>query len=106
MWPKWKASAIFKLHIWFVNLMELITALLIISFPPDQIFPPDASTKQVYANVARGITLSTMEGINGTIFAYGQTSSGKTFTMRGAPSAPGIIQQAVDDIFAYIEKVW
>lgn len=41
----------------------------------------------------------------GTAFAYGQTSSGKTFTMNGSETDPGIIHRAVKDIFANIQKV-
>jgi centromeric protein E len=47
-----------------------------------------------------------MEGYHGTIFAYGQTSSGKTYTMKGeGKDNPGIIPLAVQDIFNYIDKV-
>lgn len=38
----------------------------------------------------------------GTVFAYGQTSSGKTHTMRGTPQEPGITLLAVQDIFNHI----
>lgn len=41
----------------------------------------------------------------GTAFAYGQTSSGKTFTMNGSETDPGVIPQAVKDVFAKIETV-
>ncbi|MCD9645892.1 Kinesin-like protein KIN-7N [Datura stramonium] len=44
-----------------------------------------------------------LEGFNGTAFAYGQTSSGKTFTMNGTQNDPGIIQRAVNEIFQKIE---
>jgi hypothetical protein len=37
----------------------------------------------IYNRVASGLVWSAMDGVNSTIFAYGQTSSGKTFTMRG-----------------------
>uniref|UniRef100_A0A8C0CNW5 Kinesin-like protein n=1 Tax=Balaenoptera musculus TaxID=9771 RepID=A0A8C0CNW5_BALMU len=46
-----------------------------------------------------------LEGYNGTIFAYGQTSSGKTHTMEGKlhdPEGMGIIPRIVQDIFNYI----
>ena len=33
------------------------------------------------------------------IFAYGQTSSGKTFTMKGSAKTPGLIPQALNEIF-------
>lgn len=42
---------------------------------------------------------------SGTAFAYGQTSSGKTFTMNGSETDAGVIPRAVRDIFATIEMV-
>jgi len=42
---------------------------------------------------------------SGTAFAYGQTSSGKTFTMNGCETDPGVIPRAVKDIFSNIETV-
>ena len=41
----------------------------------------------------------------GTVFAYGQTSSGKTHTMMGSNQSPGVIPLAVQDIFSYVRKV-
>jgi hypothetical protein len=41
----------------------------------------------------------------GTVFAYGQTSSGKTHTMAGSGTEPGIIPLAVQEIFQYIRDV-
>jgi centromeric protein E len=38
-------------------------------------------------------------GFNGTVFAYGQTSSGKTHTMRGDDAEPGLIPRAIDHVF-------
>ncbi len=43
--------------------------------------------------------------ITGTVFAYGQTNSGKTYTMRGSGNEPGIIPLAVHDLFRTIEEV-
>lgn len=45
-----------------------------------------------------------MEGYNGTVFAYGQTSSGKTYTMMGDQESPGVIPRAIEDVFAYIQE--
>ena len=45
-----------------------------------------------------------MEGFNAVIFAYGQTASGKTFTLTGSPSNPGIIPLSVTDLFAQIRR--
>lgn len=51
-------------------------------FQYDQIFPPDVTTRDIYDTVGRRIVDSTLKGINGTIFAYGQTSSGKVLSFR------------------------
>ncbi|KAH7849834.1 hypothetical protein Vadar_023611 [Vaccinium darrowii] len=64
----------------------------------DRVFGCDTSTKQVYEEGAKEVTLSVVSGINATIFAYGQTSSGKTYTMSG------ITEHTMADIFDYIDK--
>ena len=45
-----------------------------------------------------------MEGYHGTVFAYGMTGTGKTFSMQGTASSPGIIPLAITDIFSYIRE--
>ena len=45
-----------------------------------------------------------MQGINVTVFAYGQTSSGKTFTMRGNDRSLGLIPLSIHQVFDYIQK--
>ena len=49
---------------------------------------------------------SGVQGYNAAIIAYGQTGTGKTFTMEGAHSGPsrGIIPRAIEDVFMYIEN--
>ncbi|XP_052194797.1 kinesin-like protein KIN-7E [Diospyros lotus] len=64
----------------------------------DRVFSGDCSTRQVYEEGAKEIALSVVRGINSSIFAYGQTSSGKTYTMTG------ITELAVADIYDYIYK--
>ena len=53
--------------------------------------------------------MSALEGYNATIFAYGQTGTGKTFTMEGFKynlhdEQRGIIPRAIEDIFRYIQS--
>ncbi|KAL1833788.1 hypothetical protein ACET3Z_003439 [Daucus carota] len=64
----------------------------------DRIFGGDCSTRQVYDAGAKEIALSVVSGINSSIFAYGQTSSGKTHTMLG------ITEYTVSDIYDYIQR--
>ena len=68
-------------------------------------FDQDSTAEQVYDLCARNIINSAMEGRNGTIFCYGQTSSGKTHTMHGNPSCPGIVPRAISFIFDKIKNV-
>jgi len=46
-----------------------------------------------------------MEGYNGTVFAYGMTGTGKTFSMQGTATSLGVIPLAIADIFSYIRQV-
>ncbi|TYH34225.1 hypothetical protein ES332_D13G113500v1 [Gossypium tomentosum] len=64
----------------------------------DRVFRGDCLTKQVYEEGAKEVAVSVVNGINSTIFAYGQTSSGKTYTMTG------ITEYTVADIFDYINR--
>ncbi len=81
-------------------------------FTFDRTFGEDASNVDVYDNVAKGIVESVATGLNGTIFAYGQTSSGKTFTMQGSGSIEegyssgggGVVHMAANDIFAHVKN--
>ncbi|XP_024083598.1 kinesin heavy chain, partial [Cimex lectularius] len=71
----------------------------------DKVFKPNASQEKVYNEAAKSIVLDVLCGYNGTIFAYGQTSSGKTHTMEGVigdQMKQGIIPRIVNDIFNHI----
>ncbi|KAJ3016780.1 NADH-ubiquinone oxidoreductase chain 1 [Thoreauomyces humboldtii] len=63
-----------------------------------------SDNKDLYEDSAKSVVRASMEGINGTVFAYGQTASGKTYSMMGVDEQPGVIPQAVDDIFGYIRE--
>nr|CRK86360.1 CLUMA_CG000131, isoform A [Clunio marinus] len=71
----------------------------------DHIYDETRSTQELFNDLAKPIVSSSLKGINGTIFAYGQTSSGKTHTMMGSESSPGIIPLTVHEIFEQIENI-
>ncbi|XP_074659663.1 kinesin heavy chain-like isoform X3 [Tubulanus polymorphus] len=74
----------------------------------DKIIKPNATQEHVYNTVAKPIVADVLGGYNGTIFAYGQTSSGKTHTMEGVMGnheLQGIIPRIVQDIFSYIYQM-
>ncbi|XP_037305357.2 centromere-associated protein E [Pungitius pungitius] len=74
------------------------------SFVFDRVFTADETTNQLYQEIAKPLVVSTVKGYNGTIFAYGQTSSGKTFTMMGGDRIHGVIPLAVDEVFQTIRN--
>ncbi|XP_070359974.1 centromere-associated protein E-like isoform X5 [Equus asinus] len=74
------------------------------SFNFDRVFDSDESTKNVYEEIAVPIIDSAIQGYNGTVFAYGQTASGKTYTMMGSKDYLGVIPRAIHDIFQKIKK--
>lgn len=74
----------------------------------DKVFKPNATQEKVYNEAAKSIVSDVLAGYNGTIFAYGQTSSGKTHTMEGVlddPAKQGIIPRIVNDIFNHIYQM-
>ncbi|XP_075062105.1 kinesin-like protein KIF3A [Mixophyes fleayi] len=77
------------------------------TFTFDTVFGPDSKQLDVYNLTARPIIDSVLEGYNGTIFAYGQTGTGKTFTMEGVRAVPelrGIIPNSFAHVFGHIAK--
>lgn len=75
------------------------------SFTFDSVFDERSSQREIYDKAARPIVASAMEGYNGTIFAYGQTGTGKTHTMDGQPTpdGQGIIPNSFDHVFSVVE---
>lgn len=54
------------------------------NFNFDRTFDVNATQADVYTYAAKPVVDSVLEGFNGTVFAYGQTASGKTHTMEGS----------------------
>lgn len=75
-------------------------------FSFDNVFAPSHSVSNllVYQKACAQLVSSFLnEGYNGTLFAYGMTGSGKTYSMRGEEHDPGFVRLAIEDIFAKIE---
>lgn len=75
------------------------------AFTFDTVFDESVSQREVYDATARPIVESVLDGYNGTIFAYGQTGTGKTHTMEGAPTPElqGIIPNSFSHVFEAIQ---
>ncbi|KII69422.1 Kinesin heavy chain [Thelohanellus kitauei] len=74
----------------------------------DNVFPQTTEQITIYETSAKPLVSDLLNGYNATIFAYGQTSSGKTFTMEGVfdnVNKRGIIPRIIEDIFNYIYQM-
>ncbi|KAI9685642.1 MAG: hypothetical protein M1820_010762 [Bogoriella megaspora] len=70
----------------------------------DNVFTTHDQNAKVYDAAAKRLVRRVMEGYHGTVFAYGMTGTGKTFSMQGTATSPGVIPLAITDIFSYIRE--
>ena len=77
---------------------------LISESPSDNVFTSHDDNARVYDSSAKRLVRRVMEGYHGTVFAYGMTGTGKTFSMQGTASSPGVIPLAITDIFSFIRE--
>eukprot|EP00753_Platysulcus_tardus_P016950 PLAT6149.1.p1 GENE.PLAT6149.1~~PLAT6149.1.p1 ORF type:complete len:1776 (-),score=760.69 PLAT6149.1:5141-10468(-) len=71
----------------------------------DHVFGPATSNREVYAKLAYPLVESCLQGYNATLFAYGQTASGKTHTLMGEEGRePGVIELAIADLFDLVRE--
>lgn len=70
----------------------------------DSVYDWNSTQEEIYADIFHPIVDSVLQGFNGTIFAYGQTGTGKTFTMEGREENPGVIPRTFSDIFNHIAR--
>ena len=76
-------------------------------FTYDKVYPSETTQETIFEQVAKPLILSAFEGINGTLFCYGQTASGKTYTMEGLPAdnyLKGIIPRMMQLVFDTINS--
>lgn len=73
-------------------------------FKFDHVFQPHSSNDEVYDKVVKKLIESLMEGYNATVFAYGMTGSGKTYSMTGTNEEPGVIPLSIAEIFRKINS--
>lgn len=82
------------------------------TFSFDKVFGPGSKQKDLYDQVVDPIVKEALEGYNWTIFAYGQTGTGKTYTMEGEGGKTkngefhedvGVIPRAVEQLFDTLE---
>lgn len=77
------------------------------TFTFDAVYDANSKQRDLYDESVRPLIDSVLAGFNGTIFAYGQTGTGKTYTMQGVwmdPEKRGVIPNAFDHIFTHISR--
>ncbi|NXW42526.1 KIF3B protein, partial [Nyctiprogne leucopyga] len=77
------------------------------TFTFDAVYDWNSKQVELYDETFRPLVDSVLQGFNGTIFAYGQTGTGKTYTMegvRGDPEKRGVIPNSFDHIFTHISR--
>ena len=65
----------------------------------DVVFGADSSQEEVNTSTTKHLVDNVMNGYNATVFAYGATGGGKTYTMVGTRDNPGIMVRALNDLF-------
>ncbi|KAL5736762.1 hypothetical protein ACOSP7_031242 [Xanthoceras sorbifolium] len=73
------------------------------TFKFDAVFRPQAGQDDVFEDTAPFAT-SVLDGYNVCIFAYGQTGTGKTFTMEGTDQARGVNFKTLEELFRIINE--
>ncbi|XP_033108529.1 kinesin-like protein KIF22-B [Anneissia japonica] len=70
----------------------------------DAVHNSTASQEDIYKSSVSSVLKEVLNGQNASIFAYGPTGAGKTYTILGTDTQPGIIPQAVSDLFAQMKE--
>ncbi|GAV03422.1 hypothetical protein RvY_13848 [Ramazzottius varieornatus] len=70
----------------------------------DGVYGSESTQEDVFNGSIRSLVDAALQGFNSTIFAYGQTGTGKTFTMQGSSKDPGIIPRSMQQIFSHIDS--
>ncbi|XP_016381116.1 kinesin-like protein KIF19 isoform X2 [Sinocyclocheilus rhinocerous] len=70
----------------------------------DVAFDYSATQDEVYRSTTKGLIEGLISGYNATVFAYGPTGCGKTYTMLGTDREPGIYVRTLNDLFKAIEE--
>ena len=65
----------------------------------DMAFGPEVDSATVFENTTNFLVDGVLNGFNATVFAYGPTGAGKTYSMLGTPEQPGIMVLTLRDMF-------
>lgn len=83
------------------NFLSLKSGDNIMQFEFSEIFDTDSSQVSVFCSLGKYVLENISQGYNACIMAYGQTNSGKTYTMLGTPQNPGLVPRICEKLFDY-----
>ncbi|KAL6614955.1 hypothetical protein ACP70R_037225 [Stipagrostis hirtigluma subsp. patula] len=70
----------------------------------DSAFPDSTAQAEVYSTSTADLVEGVLQGRNGTVFCYGATGAGKTYTMLGTMESPGVMVLAIKDLFSKVRQ--
>lgn len=71
----------------------------------DRVFDDESTNQSIYETVTKPMVDAAIDGYNCSVFAYGATGSGKTYTMLGKPNKPGVIYHTTKNLFERISEI-
>lgn len=74
------------------------------SWPYDYVFGPQCDNSFVFQSVGQQLIDSALDGYNTVLFMYGQTSSGKTFTLFGGAGVAGLVDHSMRSVYEGVMK--
>lgn len=75
------------------------------TFDYDGVFGEESTQESIFEGISPPLLESFLQGINCTLFTYGVTGSGKTFTVDGVPNAPGIFERVGRHLFNHVASL-
>ncbi|KAI8873149.1 kinesin-domain-containing protein, partial [Ramicandelaber brevisporus] len=71
----------------------------------DRVFGEDSTQADIYSSTTRPLIDAVLQGFNATVFAYGATGCGKTYTISGTRNDPGIIFRTMEELFSRMDEL-
>lgn len=87
----------------YFDLLTSAHVLFLFSF--DAAYGEESSQEEIFKTEIEPNIPPILKGLNTTILAYGNTGAGKTFTMQGSETNPGIIQRSAENLLNLVAKV-
>lgn len=75
------------------------------TFMFDQVFDENKDNEFVFERTTKDMLKTLLDGCNCSVFAYGATGAGKTFTMLGSEDCPGVVSLTAGELYRLVDKL-